>query len=90
MNKRKEILQKAIEIVNGEREYTYGGPEDSFSTIAKYWSTWLNYDVSATDVAIMMALLKVARLHSAPYHEDSIVDAAGYFACYYDIISKPE
>jgi len=33
------------------------------------------------DVALMMALLKIARLKGNPIHGDSWVDLAGYAAC---------
>ena len=32
-------------------------------------------------MGIMMALLKMARAKSNPYHEDNYVDGAGYMAC---------
>ena len=35
---RKEILNKAESIINGEREGAYGKPEDSFDCIAQLWS----------------------------------------------------
>ena len=36
---------------------------------------------SAYDVAVMMALLKIARISENPQHMDSWVDLAGYAAC---------
>lgn len=78
---RKAILDEASSIVNGERASTYGGPEDSFSTIASLWSSWLDKKVSTSDVAIMLAMLKMARLKKTPKHRDSWVDMAGYAAC---------
>ena len=58
---RDDILEKAKSIINGERQGTYGSPENSFETIAKMWSAYLHIDVSAVDVANMMVLMKVAR-----------------------------
>lgn len=78
---RKNILDEASSIVNGERASTYGGPEDSFSTVASLWSSWLEKKVSPSDVAIMLAMLKMARLKKTPKHKDSWVDLAGYAAC---------
>jgi hypothetical protein len=37
--------------------------------------------VSATDVAVMMGLLKIARIKTSPAHADNWVDLAGYAAC---------
>lgn len=81
MPSRKEILEKAAEITGGEREDTYGGPEQSFELIAGLWTTYLDYEITATDVAAMMALLKIACLRRAPDHLDSWIDLAGYAAC---------
>ena len=90
--KRSEILEQAKEIISGKREDTYGGPEDSFHAVAQLWNAFLintsnkhgeeyNITLEATDVALMMMLLKAARLTTAPDHLDSWVDAAGYAAC---------
>lgn len=80
---RGEVLAEANSIVNGARAQTYGGPEDSFKTIAALWGAYKG-DTGAfttSDVAIMLALLKVARLKNSPDHRDSWVDLAGYAAC---------
>jgi len=83
---REDCLDKAKSIVVGEREDTYGGPENSFGRIALLWSAYLNASgvavtLTATDVALLMDLMKTARLISAPDHADSWVDKAGYAAC---------
>lgn len=77
---RSECLDKAKEIVNGARQKNYGKPEKNFKQIAIYWSIYLDHDVSATDVALMMVLMKLARLQNKPDHDDSWVDIAGYAA----------
>jgi len=78
---RTSILEDARRIVCGEREGQYGTPEDSFSNIAKLWSAYCERDFTPMDVAVMMALLKVARIKNSPSHEDSWVDGCGYLAC---------
>lgn len=78
---RETILFQAKEAVTKDRQATYGKPEDSFQTIANYWSVHLNMPVSATDVSIMLGLLKMARLKANPHHMDNWVDLAGYAAC---------
>jgi len=45
---------------------------------AKYDGKEIN--IQADDVAIMMALLKIARLAVTPEHRDSAVDGAAYLA----------
>lgn len=47
MNKREECLRKSCEIVNGQREKSYGTPENNFKVIAEMWSAYLDVDVSA-------------------------------------------
>ena len=80
MMNRSECLDKAKEIINGARQENYGKPESNFKQIAAYWSLYLDHDVSATDVALMMVLMKLARLQNKPDHDDSWIDIAGYAA----------
>lgn len=79
MNKRTEILDTAVTLINGDRERDYGTPAENFGRIAAGWSVILDQDVSAEQVALCMAWLKIARLVNGP-HEDSYVDAAAYMA----------
>ena len=78
--KRAELLEAARVCVCGEREQDYGSPEDSFALIGKLWSAYMGVPVSPKDVAMCMALLKVARIKSGG-KVDSFVDLAGYAAC---------
>ncbi len=78
---RKEILDKAESIVNGDREDDYGTPEDSFSNIAAYWSIYLEAQLTPVDVAAMMILLKVSRNQTGKSKADNWIDLAGYAAC---------
>jgi hypothetical protein len=84
---RAETLDKAKQCVCGQRENEYGSPEDNFLTIAKLWSAYKDVDFSANDVAMMMALLKIARIRTGTVTEDSFVDLAGYAACGAEIVS---
>lgn len=85
MNK-SEILKTAENIVNGDREKQYGKAENNFNTIANLWADYLSAKVEPTDiepkdVAIMLALLKIARISTGHAKEDNWVDLAGYAAC---------
>ncbi len=40
------------------------------------------------DVAMLMILLKIARLAETPNHRDSIVDIIGYAACYAEMVGE--
>ena len=77
--KRAEVLEAARVCVCGEREQDYGTPEDSFSLIGKLWTAYTGVSFTPKDVAMMMALLKVARI-KAGNKADSFVDLAGYAA----------
>lgn len=74
------ILDAAKKIVAGEREKQYGKPEDNFAVIAEFWTTYIGHPISSEDVAIMMALLKIARIRSGNYKADSFVDGVGYLS----------
>lgn len=78
---RSDILEQARVCVCGHRENEYGSPEDNFKTIANLWSSYKDVEFTATDVAMMMALLKIARVKGGNATEDSFVDLAGYAAC---------
>jgi hypothetical protein len=85
--KREDILKQATECVIQDRNTTYGEPEDSFGLIAAYWSAHLDADVKPSDVAVMMTLLKLARIKGNAQHVDSWIDGAGYLACGGEIVS---
>lgn len=83
---RKSILAQAERCVCGDREQDYGSPEDNFKTIARFWTDYLSakedaLDIQPHDVANMMALMKIARIVTGRFKEDSYVDACGYLAC---------
>lgn len=81
---RKEVLDAAASAVLKDRQATHGKPEQSFTTIAGFWNTYLtaiNRPLLPHDIAIMMALFKYGRLSTNPQHEDNWTDAIGYPAC---------
>ena len=91
---RQRVLSEAERCVCGEREQDYGTPEDSFQKIAALWTAYMSNNsivdtvFSASDVAVMLALLKIARISENPQHMDSWVDGCGYFACGGEIAGK--
>ena len=83
------VLKEAHTIIYGDREKTYGHPAKNLKTIAKMWNAYLVACGVATegegelidkDVALMMILLKTARLANDMDHRDSVVDICGYAA----------
>ena len=78
---RAKVLRTAEKYVCKDRAAQHGDMEDNFQTIAKYWGVHLGTQVTATDVAVMMTLLKVARIKGNEAHADNWVDGCGYLAC---------
>ena len=81
MNKRVEVLDKAKDIIIGNREQQHGSPEDSFCLISEFWTSYLGHIVTPVDVGNMMILLKIARCKTGGHKEDNYIDIAGYAAC---------
>lgn len=81
MMNRQEILEAATTCVTVDRAATHGDAEKFFGLTAAYWSACLDHPVTAGDVAVMMVLLKLARIKGNPANADSWIDAAGYAAC---------
>ena len=78
---RKECLDEAAKCVLKDRASQYGGPEDNFGRIAKLWTDYLGLQIDGVDVAMMMALLKIARVRNNKVYWDGFCDLAGYAAC---------
>lgn len=77
------VLRKAVETVDGrDKSDHYGPPEEFMGRLASMWGGYLGMELKPTDAALMMALLKAARLRTNPDHEDSLVDFAGYARIY--------
>ena len=81
-----DILDKVKNIVNGDRLDSYGLPKESFQRIADYWNVYMNHtigdgDILSKDVAMMMALFKLAREENK-HKEDNIVDMLAYILLY--------
>ena len=86
---RAAVLDTAKEYVTKDRAADHGDMEDNFRTIASYWNTHLGIDfIEPQDVAVMMNLLKVARIRQNEKHLDNWIDACGYMACGGEIVSK--
>lgn len=84
------ILEEADKTINGERQDQYGSPEDSFALIANYWSVYLDTFITPRDVARMMTLFKIARMHGQKESRDNWRDAIGYLAIDADRLAQLE
>lgn len=80
------ILRDAADIVEGVRSTTHGDKERSFEVIAGLWNVYLRgrsidpglSNITASEVCVMMALLKIARSAFNGSVRDHYVDGAGY------------
>ena len=88
---RKQILELAEQCICCDREYEYGKPESNLALIADFWNDYIGNRMQdcfhAEDVAVMMALLKVARITTGTFKADSYIDAVGYLALAGEIAS---
>jgi len=89
--RRKPMLQRAKELIGGDRQRDYGNKLQNFSQIAMLWQGTLAPKLQATEkitpeeVALCMMQVKIARLSKSPDHADSILDIAGYAGCYDEV-----
>jgi hypothetical protein len=75
----KEILDEASKLIGGDRHKDYGDKLINHQNIAKLWSVVLKKEVTPHEVALCMALVKIARL-THQHKRDSYVDLAAYAA----------
>lgn len=80
---RTRTLHEAGNLIDGDRANDYDTKDDAtgnFNRIAKLWEPILGTDITATQVALCLTQLKVARIIVNPTKADSWIDAAGYIA----------
>ena len=70
---RTEILDTAKQLVNVDRASEHGDMENNFESIAALWEIYFDneWSFTSTDVAAMMALLKIARMKSNKSNPDN-------------------
>lgn len=73
-------MKSDTEALLAQRGEIYGDAVETHNRIALMWSGILNTDVSALDVALCMAALKLVRAECSPQHKDNYDDAHGYVA----------
>jgi hypothetical protein len=78
---RGEILDAVKKTICNDRQDVHGNPEDTHRLIADFWNLYLgSSSLTATDVAVMMCLFKIARQMMNPSHSDNLHDLIGYAA----------
>ena len=85
--KSRELLKETIKVITGPRAKDYGDKYINHVNISELWSSYLSYKISPHDVAICMALVKIARLKNRRT-KDCYIDIAGYAAIAAEIESK--
>ena len=76
---RGDILKEAARLTASDRQNQYGDPRTNHSRIADLWTTYLETEIEPDQVAICMALVKIARLMETQ-SADSYIDLAAYAA----------
>jgi hypothetical protein len=75
----KDILTNAADIID-ERARTHGHYDLTMLRTSKLWSDFLEREIDPMDVAICMALVKLARTMETRNVHDNFLDAVAYFA----------
>jgi hypothetical protein len=78
--KRGEVLKEAEKLMYGDRQDDYGAPYENHRRIAVLWSSYLETEITPMQVAICMALVKIARLQENLEYskDDTFVDLVAY------------
>lgn len=94
---RRQVLNHAAELVDGDRNAEYGDPIGDFQCTADFWTSYLrriieqrgpDFTLMPHDVAAMMSLLKISRIGWSPEKYDHWVDLAGYASCGWDCSAR--
>jgi hypothetical protein len=83
----KDILEEALDITKGDRQSSYGPPDQDFARTAKMWEVLLapcvkdgELEIEPRFVAMCMIALKLSR-ETHQRKRDNWVDIAGYSRC---------
>ena len=85
---RGEILDEAKRLTHTDRQKNYGSPYVNHKRIADLWSVYLEIEITPSQVALCLCLVKIARLIETPDHEDSFIDLAAYASIAGEIESR--
>ena len=84
-----DILKEAQNLIGADRQKDYGDKLTNHTNIAALWSIFLQKKIMPHDVAVCMALVKVARLMNQ-HKKDSYIDMAAYAAIAGEIEARSE
>ena len=75
----RELLNEAADTI-ADRGATYGHYDLTMLRTSKLWSDFLEREIEPVDVAVCLALVKLARVMESGKHADSWLDCVAYFA----------
>lgn len=90
---RKDILDKASNLIMNDRAKQHGDIVINHGNIARLWSAYLtnktrvNIPISEQDVALMLSLFKIGRTQNGNHTDDNYIDGAAYLAIGGEIIN---
>ena len=80
-----EILLQAHQIVNQDRQNTYGHPKDDYTKVINIFETLTGKKLTLNDAILFMVSVKLARLRTnleqGQLHHDTLLDTIGYLTC---------
>lgn len=74
------ILREAAKLMEGDRAEAYGEASVMFAKIRDLWNAYLGVKLTSQDVAMMLSLMKAARVKVGAPRPDNFVDGAAYVA----------
>lgn len=86
---RAEVLEEASRLITGDRNNSYGPPDQDFVRTAAMWQA-MGYrgpdgrDLRGSDVALLMIALKLSRA-TWQHKRDNFTDIAGYAGCGHEV-----
>jgi hypothetical protein len=85
-NNGSEILLEAHKLVNGDRGAEYGHPADDYTKVRDIFAALTGVEMSVEQAVLFPLAMKLARIRTnmeaGSFHRDSVVDGAGYLACF--------
>jgi hypothetical protein len=84
------VLDIAKDLINNDRNSTYGDPTEDFTRTSQMVTAVLGRKIDPHEIAIIMICVKLSRLHSSPRFMDSWVDICGYSALGFEVAKNGE
>ena len=80
-----EILLTAYNLVTGDRQNEYAHPYDDYAKVRDIYEALTGVSLTVTQAVLFPLAMKLARIRTnmerGTWHDDSVVDAAGYIGC---------